>query len=188
MKKLLILVAFMATFLNAEFISKEYANNIIIEKRITKINKQIEKLKKLPKLEQAREVNRFFNFAIKYTSDIKVYGKKDYKATIEETIQTMKGDCDDYAIAKIQALTYLGFNTESIMVVVSQEPSQAKHMKLYVKLEKEYYILDNLNKSFRKLSKEERKREVKIADATIMQSFIATRLTSLDIKKSKKDV
>ena len=97
--KLIIIAAFLTTNLFAEFIQFNSNIHSQVEKRVEAINTEINKIKNIPTIEeQAKEINRFFNFNIKYDSDMNVYGQNDYKATMEETVLAMRGDCDDIVI------------------------------------------------------------------------------------------
>lgn len=177
MKKLIIIIL-LSVFANAKFISTTTDKSPIVQKRIDLLNSSIEELKGLNTIEKLREVNTIFNSFIKYSSDLKVYGKRDYKAVIQETVITARGDCDDYALAKLQALLYLGFDIANIKVVISKE-KEAIHMKLFVLVDGEIIVLDNLNKRLRKLTELENKRTINLVPGGIFQKFINDRLKTL---------
>lgn len=177
MKKLIIIILLFVVSVNAKFISTT-TYDLVIKDRINFLNSSIEGLKGLSALEQLREVNTIFNSFIKYRSDLTVYGKKDYKAVIQETVVTATGDCDDYALAKLQALLYLGFDIANIKVVISNE-KEVIHMKLFVLVNGEVLVLDNLNKKIRKLSELENKRTINLVPGGIFQQYINNRLKTL---------
>jgi len=54
----------------------------------------------LPHLLKCIYINDFFNQNIDYQPDVVTYFKKDYWATLDETLKRGFGDCEDYAIAK----------------------------------------------------------------------------------------
>lgn len=93
-------------------------------------------------------VNDFFN-QLRFTTDIKLWGKADYWATPIEALGRGAGDCEDYAIAKYFTLRELGVPDAKmrIMYVKALKLNQA-HMVLT------YYptpgavplVLDNINK------------------------------------------
>ena len=186
--KLIIIAAFLTTNLFAEFIQFNSNIHSQVEKRVEAINTEINKIKNIPTIkEQAKEINRFFNFNIKYDSDMNVYGQNDYKATVEETVLTMRGDCDDIVIAKMQALLYIGIPSDQMYVVVSNEGNQL-HMKLYVKIENKVYVLDNINKTFREITIEERINEVKLVKGDKYQMYISNKIALNNEKNNSKKI
>ena len=186
--KLIIIAAFLTTNLFAEFIQFNSNIHSQVEKRVKAINTEINKIKNIPTIEeQAKEINRFFNFNIKYDSDMNVYGQNDYKATMEETVLAMRGDCDDIVIAKMQALLYIGIPSDQMYVVVSNEGNQL-HMKLYVKIENKVYVLDNINKTFREITIEERKNEVQLVKGDKYQMYISNKIALSNEKNNCKKI
>lgn len=148
MKKIIISILITIT-LNANLIESKKYDSQQLKTRISIINKKIENLKKINQLEQLKEVNRIFNYAIKYATDIEIYNKKNYIASLRETIKMdLKGDCDDYAMAKLEALLYLGFKSENIKLLHTNE-NNTRHVKLLVLLDKKIYVLDSFDKKFR---------------------------------------
>ena len=82
MKLIILIAAFLTTNLFAEFIQFNPNIHSQVDKRVKAINAEINKIKKLATIkEQAKEINSFFNFNIKYDTDLNVYGQNDYKAT-----------------------------------------------------------------------------------------------------------
>lgn len=126
----------------------------ISKKRAIFLNKKINGFKNLEKVEQLKAVNAVFNRFIVYRSDFQVYKKKHFIASIKETVLSMKGDCDDYVMAKLQALKYLGWKSKQLRLIYSMEKGSL-HVKLLAKLNNKSYILDSYNKKFRTLSNKE---------------------------------
>lgn len=176
MKKL-VLIILLSVVVNAKFIST-ITDKSIIQNRINHLNSSTEELKGLSALEKLKEVNTIFNNFIKYSNDITVYGKRDYKAVIQETVITGRGDCDDYALAKLQALLYLGFDIANIKVAISNEDGVI-HMKLFVLVNNDIMVLDNLNKKIRKLTDLESKRTIRLVHGEVFQKFINDRLKTI---------
>ena len=188
MKLIILIAAFLTTNLFAEFIQFNSNIHSQVEKRVKAINTEINKIKNIPTIEeQAKEINRFFNFNIKYDTDLNVYGQNDYKATIEETVLTMRGDCDDIVIAKMQALLYIGIPSDQMYVVVSNEGNQL-HMKLYVKIENKVYVLDSLNKTFREITIEERINEVQLVKGDKYEMYISNKIALNNEKNNSKKI
>ena len=97
MKKL-VLIILLSVVVNAKFINTA-RDRAIVQERIDHLNSSVEELKGLSTLEQLKKINTIFNSFIKYSDDMTVYGKRDYKAVIQETVATGRGDCDDYTLA-----------------------------------------------------------------------------------------
>lgn len=143
--------------LNANFIESKEGDFVLEKKQIYFINKKIEELKSKEDIEKLKEVNKIFNTLISYGTDKKIWNKKNYIATIKETISVgLKGDCDDYVMAKLESLLYLGFKEENMKLLHTTENGE-RHVKLLVSLNDKYYILDSLNKNFRTLNINETK-------------------------------
>jgi len=102
----------------------------------------IEPLRDLEPLEQIRRVNAILN-RIQYVQDDRNWGVPDYWETPGQFL-TRNGDCEDYAIAKYAALRDLGWPVDSLRIVVLQDMNlNIPHAVLAVRLEPEWYILDN---------------------------------------------
>ena len=94
-----------------------------------------------------REVNDFWN-GVRYGSDIKVWGKKDYWATPFEFLLKDRGDCEDYVIAKYFTLKKLGVDTKKLyFVYVRVRGRRVPHMVLayYETPDAVPLILDSIN-------------------------------------------
>lgn len=59
-------------------------------------------------------VNRWVNDQIAYESDDRLYGQRDHWATADQTLAQLKGDCEDYAILKMQMLRAAGIRPDRI--------------------------------------------------------------------------
>ena len=100
-------------------------------------------------------VNNFFN-ALPYKGDRLNWGKKDYWAKPHEFIVVGKGDCEDYAIAKLYTLSKLGIPSSKFKFIYSKiKKEQKKHMVLayYHNKKDEPFILDNINNRIFKANK-----------------------------------
>jgi predicted transglutaminase-like cysteine proteinase len=95
-----------------------------------------------------KRVNHFFNQAIAYQDDLRLWGKKDYWASPVETIGRGKGDCEDFAIAKYFTLTSLGVDPNKLrLMYVRQLTVNQPHMVLiyFEDLKEAPFVLDNFN-------------------------------------------
>lgn len=95
---------------------------------------------------QLRAVNRFVN-RWQARTDQENYAKVDYWAS-PLTFLKQSGDCEDYAIMKYVSLRQLGFDPESLrLVVVRDMLRDVAHAVLAVHVDDEVFILDNLFQS-----------------------------------------
>lgn len=127
-------------------IGKKY--KMFAKKRFFYQQKTLDSVANSSDMEKLKTVNEFYN-GVKYSSDIKVYKKKDYWATPYEFLGKDKGDCEDYVIAKYFALKYLGVDTKKLFFTyVRSTKFKAPHMVLtYFKTPKsEPLVLDNYNR------------------------------------------
>lgn len=104
-------------------------------------------------LEQLTRVNDFFNRQIEFSEDAVVWGQRDYWASPMETLGQGKGDCEDYALAKLFTLRMLGVNPEKLRLIYVQARTVTSgsvylstHMVLayYPSADAEPLVLDNL--------------------------------------------
>lgn len=92
-------------------------------------------------------VNQFARREIEFASDIDHWGVLDYWATPIETLQTGKGDCEDYAILKYFTLRAMGVPEERLrlMYVRAIEINEPHMVLIYTEKPGEYpLVLDNL--------------------------------------------
>lgn len=98
-------------------------------------------------MEKLEAVNKYYN-NVRYGSDLKVYGKKDYWATPWEFLGKDRGDCEDYVISKYFALRYLNVDSKKLFFTyVRSSKFKAAHMVLtyFETPRSEPLILDNNN-------------------------------------------
>jgi len=115
----------------------------------------IQGLKKTNDIKKLNIVNTWVNH-IKYASDKKVYGVRDYWATLYEFVGKNKGDCEDYTIAKYYILKELGIDPHRMkftyVIYKNRRGKKISHMVLaYLKVpkpksKKDILILDNNNR------------------------------------------
>lgn len=92
---------------------------------------------------QLADVNRAFN-QTRYISDINNWGKEDYWETPYEFL-TRRGDCEDYAIAKMMALKELGVAEADMRILAVRNLALGGegHAVLIVYVDGEALMLDN---------------------------------------------
>lgn len=92
-----------------------------------------------------RQVNDWVNSRITFTDDFRISGEADRWAGAAETLRRGRGDCEDYALAKMQLLEALGFDPERMYLVVARDlQRRADHAVLVVQLGNRFVVLDNL--------------------------------------------
>jgi len=97
-----------------------------------------------PLTDRIGKVNRWVNRAVEYTSDSALYGKADHWATASETLARGKGDCEDYAIAKMELLAAMGVARGDMFLTIARDlVRQDDHAVLIVKVEGRAILLDN---------------------------------------------
>jgi len=82
---------------------------------------KLDDAKNLSLLDKANRVNDLVNNTVTYVSDSENYGVENYWASGTQTICIGAGDCEDFALAKLYALKYLGVpeNRMSVLDVAS---------------------------------------------------------------------
>lgn len=89
-------------------------------------------------------VNRWANRSIEYAEDLANYNARDYWATASETLQSGRGDCEDFAILKYQMLAALGFDRREMFLTLARDlVRNADHAVLVVRVDGRNYMLDN---------------------------------------------
>ncbi|WP_024955898.1 transglutaminase-like cysteine peptidase [Sulfurospirillum arcachonense] len=127
-------------------VEKKYG--IFAKNRVLALIKLMNSLKNAPEDEKLLKVNNFFN-QVRYQSDFKTWGVKDYWATRMEFLGKDKGDCEDFATAKYFTLKQLNVPTSKMYLsYVKATKQKIAHMVLtYFKTKKSIpLVLDNYNK------------------------------------------
>ena len=89
-------------------------------------------------------INRAVDLAISPTSDETQWGTPDHWSAPFETLQSGRGDCEDYAIVKYLALLEAGISEDNVRIVILKNvfPNE-DHAVLAVSVDNEWLILDN---------------------------------------------
>lgn len=89
-------------------------------------------------------INAFVNRRVRFTDDRQEYGRSDVWSTANSTLRRGRGDCEDYAIAKIQMARAAGFSDRDIYLVVLRDlVRRADHAVAVVRSEGQMYVLDD---------------------------------------------
>lgn len=90
-------------------------------------------------------INRWVNRNIEFGEDRDIYGRADYWAPAAETFRRGVGDCEDFAIAKMELLAALGVTRDNMRLVVARDlVRNADHAVLVVALSEGPVMLDNM--------------------------------------------
>jgi predicted transglutaminase-like cysteine proteinase len=89
-------------------------------------------------------INRAVDLAITATSDEAQWGVVDHWSPPFETLQTLRGDCEDYAIVKYAALLQAGLSHDDVKIVILQnlQPKE-DHAVVAARVDGHWLILDN---------------------------------------------
>jgi len=94
--------------------------------------------------EQVAAINSWVNARIRFVDDRARYGRADHWASAAQSLSSRQGDCEDYAIAKMQMLKALGMPDEDLYFVIARDlVRQADHALLVVRLDGKLVALDN---------------------------------------------
>ncbi|WP_305843010.1 transglutaminase-like cysteine peptidase [Photobacterium leiognathi] len=113
--------------------------------RLHKLNAIMDKHKNSSTETKLKVINNFFN-KFSYMSDIKLWGKDDYWASPIEFLGVGVGDCEDYAIAKHDALLRMGISNEKLRLIYVKTHSKSHMVLGYFDTDvSQPLILDNLS-------------------------------------------
>lgn len=98
----------------------------------------------LARRDQIRTINSWVNARISYVEDARQYSTADHWATAAQSLTRGRGDCEDYAIAKMQLLRTLGVPANAMFLVVARDlVRRADHAILAVAVDGDLLVLDN---------------------------------------------
>ena len=95
-------------------------------------------------LARVEAVNRYVNLRVRFVDDSRQYGRDDLWSAASETLRRGRGDCEDYAIAKLQMLRAAGFADRDLYLVVAKDlVRRSDHALLVVRAGGRMLVLDN---------------------------------------------
>lgn len=98
----------------------------------------------LGEVERLEAVNRYVNDRVAFVDDRKQYGRADVWVAAADTLTRGRGDCEDFAVAKLQMLRRAGFADRDLyLVIVKDLITRADHAVLVVRAAGQMYVLDN---------------------------------------------
>ena len=104
----------------------------------------IEAASTMMSIDQVATVNHWVNARIHFTSDSANGATSDDWAGAARSLRSGRGDCEDYAIAKMQILHRIGFSENDLYLVIARDlVRRADHAVLAVRVEGKLVILDS---------------------------------------------
>lgn len=97
----------------------------------------------VPRLQQIGYVQSAVSRRIGWRSDTTQYGRHDYWASAEETLRNGRGDMEDRAILKMQALRALGFSIRDLYLTLGRDTVGGPQALLIARIGNTFYILDD---------------------------------------------
>lgn len=98
----------------------------------------------LPARDKLEAVNSYVNRRVQFTDDYRRFGRPDVWEAASETLRSGRGDCEDYAIAKLQLLRRAGIADRDLyLTIVKDLVRRADHAVLVVRADDHMYVLDN---------------------------------------------
>ncbi len=95
-------------------------------------------------LARVGRINRAVDLAIAPASDRAQWGVEDHWSSPFETLQTGRGDCEDYAIVKYLALLQAGLSPADVKIVILKNLAPAEdHAAVAARVDGAWLILDN---------------------------------------------
>ena len=89
-------------------------------------------------------VNAYVNARVTFVDDSRQYGVADSWSAASDTLARGRGDCEDYALAKMALLRRAGFADKDLYFVVLKDLTRrADHAVLVVRAADHMYVLDN---------------------------------------------
>ena len=95
-------------------------------------------------VERLEAVNWYVNKRVRFVDDSVAFGRADVWSAANDTLNRGRGDCEDYAIAKLAMLRRAGFSDRDLYLVILRDTvRRADHAVLVVRAAGHMYVLDN---------------------------------------------
>jgi predicted transglutaminase-like cysteine proteinase len=90
-------------------------------------------------------VNKYVNTHVAFTPDYRQYKVADHWALASVTLVRGRGDCEDFAIAKMALLRRAGFTDQNLYLVIVKDVFRIEHHAvLVVRSDRRFWVLDNV--------------------------------------------
>lgn len=94
--------------------------------------------------ERVDAVNRYVNARVTFTDDSRQFGRADLWSAASDTLRRGRGDCEDYALAKMQMLRAAGIPARDMFLVIARDLVRMQdHAVLVVRADGRSLMLDN---------------------------------------------
>lgn len=104
----------------------------------------VDALKGRTSLDRIDAVNRYVNAHVTFVNDSVQFPNPDHWSTASETLFRRRGDCEDFAIAKLQMLRAAGLPDRDLyLVIVKDVVRRADHAILVVRADGRMLLLDS---------------------------------------------
>lgn len=101
-------------------------------------------LRDRPERARIEAINTYVNAHIAFVDDVRQYGVADRWTAAADTLARGRGDCEDYALAKMAMLRKAGFAERNLYLVVLKDlVRRADHAVLVVRTAGRFVVLDN---------------------------------------------
>jgi predicted transglutaminase-like cysteine proteinase len=95
-------------------------------------------------LKQLEAVNWYVNRRVRFEDDSRQFGRADVWSSANDTLRSGRGDCEDFAIAKMQMLRAAGFSDRDLYLVILRDTvRRADHAVLVARAAGRMVVLDN---------------------------------------------
>jgi predicted transglutaminase-like cysteine proteinase len=96
------------------------------------------------RIQQLDAVNQWVNQRVHFTNDRRGRHEADQWASASETLRSSRGDCEDYAIAKMKLLEAAGVARADMYLVIANDlVRRADHALLVVRVDQRFMVLDS---------------------------------------------
>lgn len=104
----------------------------------------VEAIKHKNEFARLEAVNWYVNRRVQFEDDRRQFGRADVWSAAADTLRRGRGDCEDYAIAKLQMLRRSGIAERDLyLVIVKDLVRRADHAVLVARSNGHLYVLDN---------------------------------------------
>jgi predicted transglutaminase-like cysteine proteinase len=106
--------------------------------------KMLSQARAMGQSQRIAEINQWVNARISFADDTQTYHTQDQWSGAAQTLQRGRGDCEDYAITKMQLLAAAGIDAGNMFLVIARDlVRQADHAVLVVRDGDRMVVLDN---------------------------------------------
>jgi predicted transglutaminase-like cysteine proteinase len=101
-------------------------------------------LRHATEMQRLDAINRYVNARVRFVDDSRQYRRADVWTSANATLNRRRGDCEDYAIAKLQMLRLAGFSARDLYLVVLKDlVRRSDHAVAVVRSGGRMFVLDN---------------------------------------------